>query len=334
MRKEATLQEWKELYEISLKIKELKPWEYFYDMNIVTVALPDDEPLYYCSILGRAGECFGIGTYVGDKGLDGFFNLLEEPDMPITQLMRYQNGLFSYLDDRSELTKKDLNIIKSLGYKFRGRNDWLHFQSYKPPYAPHILDSEEVQTLTGVYIQLYEAICDYVNKNTEVDFEDQNTLLRIYEGTSWVTKSAPLTMPEVSYFHPILKDDLLAAKLNKQPRIGTELEIDIAYLDGIIRDKDYERPAFPRIALTADARSGMILSQYMPRPDDEDAFYFLQMLMDFVSGHGKPKTVCVRDEFSAHLVADLCGKLKIDLEISPQLDAIDDLVEMFAERGL
>lgn len=40
MRNEATLDEWKELYDIAIKIKDLKPWEYLYDMDIITILLP------------------------------------------------------------------------------------------------------------------------------------------------------------------------------------------------------------------------------------------------------------------------------------------------------
>jgi hypothetical protein len=334
MRKEATLQEWKELYEIGLKIKDLRPWEYFYDIDIITVVLPNDEHMYYCSIMGRGGECFGVGTYMDDKGMDGFFNILEEPDMPITQILRYQNGLFSYFGDRNELTQKDLSIIKSLGYKFRGKNQWLYFQSYKPPYSPYILNKDEVRTLTDVYIQLYEAICDYVNKNIKVDFKNQNTLLRIYENTSWITKATPLTIPDMRYFHPLLNDDLLAAKLNKQPQTGKVLEIDIAYLNGTVRDKSYERPAIPRIAIVTDAQSGIIFGQDMPRPEDKDAPYFLQLLIDFIINHGKPRVVYVRDVYCAHMIADLCEKLNIDLKISSRLDSIDTFVDMFNERDI
>ncbi|MBZ4667044.1 MAG: hypothetical protein JG775_196, partial [Defluviitaleaceae bacterium] len=34
MRYEATINEWSELYEIALKIKEMKPWEKLYDLDL------------------------------------------------------------------------------------------------------------------------------------------------------------------------------------------------------------------------------------------------------------------------------------------------------------
>lgn len=335
MRNEATLNEWKELYEIGLKIKNLKPWEHFWDMDIITIIFSEDEPPYYCSIMGRAGECFGIGTYVGAEDMDGFYNIAENQDIPASQLVRYQRGLFSYFGNRNELTSKELNVVKSLGYKFRGKDQWLYYRSYKPPYVPYMLDKEEVGILTKVYVQLYEAISDYLNLELKVDFEHGETLLRKCRKNTWFTATAPLLVDEMPFLHPSLSDDLLVAKLKKRPKLQTELEFDIAYLYGSIADKSFDRPAIPRVALIMDVNSGMVVNQYLPAPDEEDAQVFIGMMVDFIMEHGKPKAVYVRDLYSVNLLMDLCERTDIDLEISPRLNVIDFFVEMlFSENGL
>lgn len=33
MRKEATVEQWKELFEVAIMIKELKPWEHLWDLD-------------------------------------------------------------------------------------------------------------------------------------------------------------------------------------------------------------------------------------------------------------------------------------------------------------
>jgi len=35
MRKEAKLEQWRGLYDIAIKIKELKPWEYLWDLDVI-----------------------------------------------------------------------------------------------------------------------------------------------------------------------------------------------------------------------------------------------------------------------------------------------------------
>jgi hypothetical protein len=37
MRKEASLEQWKVLYEVATRIKELKPWELFWDMDLIGI---------------------------------------------------------------------------------------------------------------------------------------------------------------------------------------------------------------------------------------------------------------------------------------------------------
>lgn len=37
MRKEATIGQWKELYEVATRIKEMKPWDKFWDLDIIGI---------------------------------------------------------------------------------------------------------------------------------------------------------------------------------------------------------------------------------------------------------------------------------------------------------
>lgn len=42
MRKEATLDQWRALYNITGKIKELEPWNYLWDTDLIVLKLPDE----------------------------------------------------------------------------------------------------------------------------------------------------------------------------------------------------------------------------------------------------------------------------------------------------
>ena len=53
MRKEASTEQWKELYEIATKLKEDKPWEEFWDMDLIGVRRGSEEDTVFYSILGR-----------------------------------------------------------------------------------------------------------------------------------------------------------------------------------------------------------------------------------------------------------------------------------------
>ena len=181
LRKEATLEQWEELYEIAIRIKELAPWEYLADIDIITLVLADDQPIC-CSIMGQAGECYGIGSYIGYDAINNFHTMLAPSEIPPEQMIRYQddNVMLCYFGDRKELTSKELKLIKDLGLKFRGKNNWIYFHHFKKGYIPYMLDQEEVLLQTEILRNLHMALRSYIEEGLEVDFENGNTLMRIY----------------------------------------------------------------------------------------------------------------------------------------------------------
>lgn len=58
MRKEASIEQWNELYDVTINIKKLEPWNYLWDMDIITIILPGYEEPFYCSVMGRGGQCY------------------------------------------------------------------------------------------------------------------------------------------------------------------------------------------------------------------------------------------------------------------------------------
>ena len=50
MRQEATLTEWKELYEVATRIKELEPWKDLWDMDLIALRFGDDEEPVFMSV--------------------------------------------------------------------------------------------------------------------------------------------------------------------------------------------------------------------------------------------------------------------------------------------
>ena len=45
MRKEATIEQWKELYESATRLKSMKPWETFWDLDIIAVQNGEENDL-------------------------------------------------------------------------------------------------------------------------------------------------------------------------------------------------------------------------------------------------------------------------------------------------
>ncbi|QSZ28016.1 hypothetical protein ACETAC_03925 [Aceticella autotrophica] len=333
MRNEATLDEWKELYDIAIKIKELKPWEYLYDMDIITIILSDSDEPIYSSIMGKAGEFFGIGSYVGYDAINDFYMMAKRDDVPGIQKIRFQddNVLMCHFGNREELTKEELKLVKDLGLKFRGRNNWIYFHSFKKGYIPYLLNKEEVLLETKIFKQLFLALKDYIEGNVKVNFEKGNTLLRMHNKIKnlWISQETPILLPEPDYARLILQDELLIERINRQKINKSKMEVDIAYLNGAIRDKKYDVPISERLCIFAENISGLIIDQHFIFPDDDEKEIVLGMTVDYILTYGKPDTIIVRDNYILNLLYDLCKRAGIKLKVSGRLKTIDYFVENF-----
>lgn len=333
MRKEATLEQWKELYDVAVKIKELKPWEYLWDADIITLALPNRE-LICCSVLGAGGECFGIVAYIGNDAINNFYNMFKKKDVPPEQMYRYQddNVIACNFGSREELTSRELRLIKDLGLKFRGKNNWNYFHSFKRGYTPYILDQEEVLLETEILKHLYMSLKAYIIEGLKVDFENGNTLMRMYssEEKLWLNFQAPIQIPEKQYMIPILEDEILVLNLSKKKQLKQIWELDIAYLGTTVNDKLYERPVAGRVCILGESNTGMVINQDMLSPTDNDIQAIFNVVIYPMMEFGRPEKIIVRDEYIYYILKDLCERTKVKLEIKGKLKSIDSFVKEFS----
>ncbi|MGI6449124.1 MAG: DUF7309 domain-containing protein [Desulfitobacteriia bacterium] len=330
-RNEAGLEQWHDLYDVTMRIKSLQPWEHLWDMDLVTLQLPEFEQPFFVSVMGRNGECFAIAVMEGADALLDFYRLADSGDIPSGQLIRYQNNMTCYFGDREELSKSERDTIKELGLKFRGRNQWIYFRSFARGYAPFTLDQEQVVKLTRVFQELFMALKAFLENQIPVDFENGQTIYRYFDSEKglWVTTGGTLKRPLKKYRVPVVEDEVLIKRLKGQKKTESELEIDTLYLNAIINHAESGRPIMPVMVILADHDSGMLIDQEIISPGDDDIFTILGILIDYIENSGRPKKVVARDEEMAHLLSDLCRRVDIQVEIKGRLEAIDTFAEEF-----
>lgn len=335
MRKEASLEQWKLLYEVAIKFKTLKPWNHLYEMDLTTIVLPDYEEPFFCSTMGKAKECVAIGIYEGFNAIHDFYYIVDNQQINPTQFIRYQNNLMCYFGNRDELSSKELKLIKDLGLKFRGENEWIYFRSFKTGYAPYNLNEPQVIQLTLIFQQLYMALKAFVEGKLKVDFEGGNILFRKYnaEIKLWQTCEAPTIIPTRSYNAPYINNEILMAKLIKKETTNKEIELDTLYLNTIINDKKFERPVLANLLIIADCKSGVIIDQNILSPEEDIIENVLGIFINYVLQCGKPKTVYVRDEHMRNYLLDLCRRIGVILKVKGKLKEIDKVERSFYKRG-
>ena len=327
MRKEASIRQWNELYEVTINIKKFEPWKYLWDMDIITIILPEYEEPFYCSVMGKGGQCFAIAVYKGFESINGFFKLADAKSIPPNQLIRYQDNLTCYFGDREELSSKELKVIKDLGLKFRGRNQWIYYRSFKPNYTPYILEQDEVIELTYVFKNLFMSLKAMIEKNLKIDFEGGNSLYRMYdkEQDLWLNFEGPMQIPNRQSMTIIIEDELLIENIKKQKYLKNAVEFDTVFINSVVEDKKYERPIMPKMIVIADSKTGIMLHYNIMLPEDDEIKQIFDLFIDFIMNRGKPKTIYVRDEYIHDLLSDLCKKINTKIIISEELPSIDML---------
>lgn len=313
MREEATLEQWRELYEVTTRIKELKPWDDFWDLDLLGVCNDSEKDTVFYSIIGRGGSCYGIVVYEGYEGLNSFLMLTMQESMNLKPeyAMFNQRNLTCYWGDREELSEKQRKVIRELGYKYRGKNQWLYFMSFEPGYYPYNLDKEEVKRMITHMNNLEKALKCY-EKEEPVNFEEGNMFLVALGEDNEVLSSGevPLPFTAFQFGNLVITDEELLSKLAKVHKCAAVLEADVSVLGATVADKKYERPANPSLALLGDANTGTIIKFEMLEPDEDAVMMLAELLIGFIFQFGAPKEVRVSNiivEAGLKQVCDICG---------------------------
>lgn len=328
MRTEASLEQWKELYEAASRIRELAPWECLWDMDIIGIQRGAEEDTVFFSILGRGGECYGIAVYEGYEEFNQFMmmSMQEALNLPVDYVMHSQKTLTCYWGNREELSEKQRKIIRELGYKYRGKNQWLYFISYKPGYWPYNLDTDEAERMTKHLCDLATALQYYRESNESVDFGQGNMFLLKFDEDrkSWNFGEAPLPFTSFQYGTLEIEDQELLAELAKAKKNEVILEADISYLGGGLTDPKYDRPINPRLCTIIEATSGMALKCEMQGPEEDAIVGLAEEIIGFVLQCGAPKEIRVSNVIVEAGLEQICKTCGIKLRRVKRLNGVEE----------
>ena len=327
-----------ELYEAAEDFKKAKPWDRMYDSDIICVENPTDKSIGYCSVMGRGGEHFALGVYLGDEGIFGYNKLLEEGDtIPNHQLLHYQNCIMCSYEDRELLTNEDRKQIKELGFSFRGRNAWPMFRRYEPGFMPWHLNGEECVFLTHTLRQTLFVINTVEQDKLEKMLEEGKSILRYSKQKNgileWESKEIQMPYPEVSYSTVEINDEALIHNVKKAGSRGNvSLEIDICYSPSAVQESRTERGYYPRLFVIADKNNGTIIDFGMHKDIREDVNVTLNKLINLCLNKGVPKEIQVRDDKMTAILQDFCRNSGINLKKVKHLRVIDYMIDEMANR--
>lgn len=320
-------EDWLRLYEAAAQFKETKCWEWMYDTDLFGVQDPVTGQMGYCCVLGNAGEVFGLNVYLGDEGVKSYFDLLYQK-VPQEDMLFVQNCLTAHFEDRDILDKYDISIIRQLGLRFRGRNQWPQFRNYTAGYMPWYLNVEEVRFLTLALEQAVNVVKRCKENDHLLEAQDEWTILvrepMEQDGSiAWHDEYVDIEFEEQEdVFHEY--DEMTLKRLSsiKLTRAG-DWEIDFFHISTAVAEG--ERPYYPVVFAVADADNGIILHMKITNDLSEYIQEFQNELLHYMLEHQvKPRILVVQREEAMQAFEDIAKKLNIQMEPAEELPMIKD----------
>lgn len=326
--KEATLEEWRKLYEAANKYKEVACWEWMYDTNIFGVQNNVNKQIGYCCIMGNRGEVFGLNVYLGDKGLKSYMDTLYQT-IPYEDIAFIQNCLTLNFEDREMLDKNDLKIIKSLGLKFRGKKQWPQFRNYKPGFYPWYLERDEVKFLTIVLEQAIDVTLRCKEDKSLVEPEDEDKILvRVpckHKGkVCWEDEYIDMEFEEEEELKDEEVDELALKRIkDSRHRIVGTWEVDFFHAPAMVQDEG--RPYYPLVFIVADSETGIMLDMVMTSDFKGHVKEFREVFMKLVAKNKEiPESIIVQRRNAYYTLEPIVRRLGARIELVDELAVVQD----------
>lgn len=333
----------KQLYDLAIQVKRLAPWQWMEETDVFGLENPETDELGFVSIMGSVGEYEAVAVYLGAEGFYDFIDFQADESAAAEDLiaMRHLQAGFS---DRAYLEKEDRDLIKRLGLKFKGRNAWPMFRSYRPGYAPWFVTRAEAQMLIHALSQVID-----VAHRVRDDPEPIKPVGRVEPGGYWVRaanrEGAELIWEDRVWSIPrpqrespaVIVDSDSLELLKHTPRSGLDLEVDLRLTPARIV-KPGQRPLAVYVLIITDSNSGFILGAETMTAErslsEMHAGIPNALLKVLLQNQVMPERLLVRSKFLRGLLRTTTQSLNIELRHADELPGIDEAVAFLLESML
>lgn len=312
---------WTRLYRAAQLVREQEPWHLMGDSERFGVVDPVSGETDWGVVMGGGGEFLGFGLYVGDEGGAQLEQLSHgiEPEG-----FRYgQQALLVSFVDRGEVSKRERERMKELGFSFRGRNGWPNCESHGTNRVPRSLDVQEAERLACALEQVLPVL-ELASGNFEFENERGERYTRrptqasgsITWTEAWVSPPKPRILPAPEFDRGHVRE--VVAQV---PALRGVLECGCFAVPATI-DEEGERH-FPAICIFVDANSGVVLHMDVVHPSVRLAAMQEGLLKAIQHRGARPNAVHVGPGEVERTLAPLATALGIRLKTCDQLPALE-----------
>lgn len=329
-RRTPSLKEWEDLYKAAIEFWKIESWRWMYDTDLFGVQNPESREIGYCCILGNIGEFFSLNVYLGSRGLEGYLKIqsgqIEPGDI---ESINVQDCLSASFTDRDDLRDQDIKIIKKLGLKFHGKNNWPLFRRYEPGFYPWYIDKEEAKFLILALKQAKE-VALRVKENKELLISQDSLFLimipekkgkKLIWKEEWI-EPAPLQREEIII--PEVNEERMEGLRNEITRKEGYWEVDFFFSPFTIQEKKDERPYYPYACLFLDHKTGLIIGSEISNHSEYKKEFQDRFLSIIQENNIIPEEVLVKRDITYRLFRPVVRGLDIKIQLVKRLEGIKE----------
>lgn len=329
------MEQWREAYTLADKVKELAPWEHLHDMDVFGFEHPDTGKVYLFSVMGAKRENIAVGIMADIKTWDVHRKVSQREVGNYNITLTYQLHL-SY-DSRTDVHPHELEVIKALGKKYRGRNEFPVFQVQKPgQYFWHVT-AEELELMILALQRFLEMAPTIIKENMGPELFSKSVCHETFyirkpvkcDGNlSWQNEWMHIPVEAESGTVPVSLKTV--NKVKKLHPVRNVFEFDIFLFPNLIQKDETTAPEFPFVALTVveDAMHVAGFETFSGDSAEKINTELAYSLIDTcVKNNVKPAVIRVRNESVKELIAEVAKALNAKVTVQQSLPGVDSVAE-------
>lgn len=321
---------WERLYDLADRLKKLAPWDWMGPADSFGVRLADSDETGFVTFLGQGADFRACAVF---RGWDAWRDALAARmahDEPIWMIETPQLQLAYF--DRALVSSAEVNVIRALGRRYRGRQAWPVFRCHRVGYLPWMVDQAEGQWLADVLHQAYgmamrvEADSALLQSRFPAAF-----LVRVQDRQGgW--KDDWQNLPPAANGECSITIDLgKIGRIKAAPPLARRLQVDLAITTAVVQAVGETRPQTAYVLMVVDGDTGRIeAGEIMQATAGIEAMWALVpdiLLQVFLSLGGCPREIEVRSERMANVVRSLTELLPFRLTRREKLGYLEQARE-------
>ena len=261
----------KRLFEKATDLIAIRPWQFLEDQDLILLENPLSAETCYCSVMGALGQVFALHAYLGGESYLYFRKMAAGEPISVGEFYGSLRGVYVEFVGLSQLTPPDRELARVFGHPLKRGLKTPIFRAMRPGYHPwYVTENEGV--ILAECLEAVIALCERIRGRAAPDYWNEPDvypfLVPSERGQAgYDIEMRKITVPLATAPAPARLDQSRIEQIRRRnyPVRGA-FEAEHFYGGGTIGKRD-ERKAVVRLALVADADSGLVFPPELGMPE-------------------------------------------------------------------